>query len=113
MNESGATTPSPDKREQLEALRRWFYDDWHRIEPKLRTSIVEGISVFLSLFDDNPVVARAFCPPKSAYTAAPKPGQKHGTSLPPLDQLPRLPFSNPDPAFNKPYFDFINQAFKK
>ena len=25
-----------------------------RIEPKLRTSIVEGISVFLSLFDDNP-----------------------------------------------------------
>jgi len=34
-----------------------------RIEPKLRTSIVEGISVFLSLFDDSPVVKRTFCPP--------------------------------------------------
>ncbi|ALG12210.1 ABC transporter substrate-binding protein [Kibdelosporangium phytohabitans] len=33
--------------------------------------------------------------------------------LPSLDKLSRLPFSNPDPAFNKPYFDFINQAFKK
>src|SRR2546430_14023194 len=37
----------PDKRAQLEAVKRWFYDDWQRIEPKLRTSIVEGISVFL------------------------------------------------------------------
>ena len=27
-----------------------------RIDPKLRTSIVEGTSVFLSLFDDNPDV---------------------------------------------------------
>ncbi|MGH9739169.1 MAG: hypothetical protein ACRD4X_11375, partial [Candidatus Acidiferrales bacterium] len=41
----------PEKFEQLEAVKRWFEDDWKRIEPKLRTSIVEGISVFLSLFD--------------------------------------------------------------
>ncbi len=54
----------PDNRAQLEAVKRWFYDDWLRIEPKLRTSIVEGISVFLSLFDDNPKVKRVFCPPK-------------------------------------------------
>ena len=40
--------------EQLEAVKRWFHYDWKRIEPKLRNSIVEGISVFLSLFDDNP-----------------------------------------------------------
>src|SRR5207244_8484157 len=37
--------------------------------------------------DDNPRVARAFCPPKSAYTAQPQPGQQHGTPLPPLEQL--------------------------
>jgi hypothetical protein len=43
----------PRRREQFEAVQRWFYNDWKRIEPKLRTSIVEGISVFLSLFDDN------------------------------------------------------------
>jgi len=35
---------------QLEAVMRWHEYDWKRIEPKLRTSIVEGISVFLSLF---------------------------------------------------------------
>ena len=35
------------KWEQLEAVKRWFHYDWKRIEPKLRTSIVEGISVFL------------------------------------------------------------------
>src|ERR1700756_3305563 len=34
---------------------------------RLRTSIVEGISVFLSLFDDNPQVKRVFCPPKKEY----------------------------------------------
>jgi len=47
---------NPEKLEQLEAVKRWFNDDWRRIEPKLRTSIVEGVSVFLSLFDDNPKV---------------------------------------------------------
>jgi hypothetical protein len=47
----------------------------------------KALVVFLSLFDDNPVVGRAFCPPKSAYTEPPKAGQKHGTPLPPLDQL--------------------------
>ena len=36
----------PDKLEQLEAVKRWFNDDWKRIEPKLRTSIVEGFPSF-------------------------------------------------------------------
>jgi type IV secretory system conjugative DNA transfer VirD4/TraG family protein len=55
------------KREQFEAVKRWFYDDWCAIDQKLRTSVVEGISVFLSLFDDNPKVKRTFCPPKQCY----------------------------------------------
>lgn len=55
-----------------------------RIEPKLRTSIVEGFSVFLSLFDDNPRVKFAFCPPKDTYDPARNPGGIHGTPLPPL-----------------------------
>jgi hypothetical protein len=57
----------PEKLAQLEAVQRWFKDDWRRIEPKLRTSIVEGISVFLSLFDDNSKVKRVFCPKKECY----------------------------------------------
>ena len=76
-----------DRQEQLAAVKRWYYSNWIRLEPRLRSSIVEGIVVYLSLFDDNPAVARAFCPPKSAYTEPPKPQRKHGTPLPPLDEL--------------------------
>ncbi len=49
-------------REQVEAIERWYRHDWMALDPKVRTSIVEGISVFLSLFD-QPQVASVFCPP--------------------------------------------------
>jgi len=71
-----------DKLAQLQAVKRWFMEDWKRIEPKLRTSIVEGISVFLSLFDDNPKVKKVFCPAKECYDPAKNNPQKHGTPLP-------------------------------
>ena len=76
-----------DKAAQFEAVKRWFEDDWMRIEPKLRTSIVEGISVFLSLFDDNPRVKHTFCPPKDTYDPARNPDGIHGVPLPPLAEL--------------------------
>ncbi len=77
----------PVKLEQLEAVKRWFNDDWSRIEPKLRTSIVEGVSVFLSLFDDNPKVKKVFCPKKECYD--PRKNAKHefGKPLPSFSWL--------------------------
>jgi hypothetical protein len=77
----------PEKLEQLEAVKRWFNDDWRRIEPKLRTSIVEGISVFLSLFDDNPKVKRVFCPPKECYDKEANADGKFGKPLPSFSWL--------------------------
>ena len=61
-------------REQVEAIERWYRHDWMALDPKVRTSIVEGISVFLSLFD-QPQVAGVFCPPApvSDETATPRP----------------------------------------
>jgi hypothetical protein len=76
-----------DKREQFEAVKRWFYHDWRRIEPRLRTSIVEGISVFLSLFDDNPAVKRVFCPPKEVYDPVANKDGRYGRPLPPFSEL--------------------------
>ena len=38
-----------DKKEQLESVKRWYNGDWKNLDKKLQTSIVEGISVFLSL----------------------------------------------------------------
>jgi hypothetical protein len=76
-----------EKAAQFDAVKRWFEDDWMRIEPKLRTSIVEGVSVFLSLFDDNPRVKHTFCPPKDTYDAASNPDGRHGRPLPPVAEL--------------------------
>jgi len=86
------TIPAPanadqDKKAKLEAVKRWFQEDWQRIEPKLRTSIVEGISVFLSLFDDNPKVKRVFCPPEECYDSEANADFKYGRPLPSFSWL--------------------------
>ena len=49
-------------RLQVEAVNRWYVHDWNTLDNKIRSSIVEGVSVFLSMFD-LPTVARVFCPP--------------------------------------------------
>jgi len=86
---SGAFAPirSERKKQEFEAVKRWFFEDWQRIEPKLRTSIVEGISVFLSLFDDNPDVKRVFCPPKETYDPLANRNGRYGTPLRPFSEL--------------------------
>lgn len=75
------------KKQEFEAVKRWFFEDWQRIEPKLRTSIVEGISVFLSLFDDNPDVKRVFCPPKETYDPVANRNGRYGVPLTPFSEL--------------------------
>ena len=84
---------------RIEAVKRWYLHDWGMIDNKIRSSIVEGISVFLSIFD-LPDVARVFCPPPApvkaaavASNAAPSQNEQPGhrtrlrQSLPPLDEL--------------------------
>ena len=78
--------PDQDKKAKLEAVKRWFHEDWQRIEPKLRTSIVE-VSVFLSLFDDNPKVKRLFCPPKECYDQEANADFGYGKPLPSFSWL--------------------------
>jgi len=60
--ESAGIGAGGEYRERVEAIERWYDKDWSALDAKLRTSIVEGISVFLSLFD-QPDVAGVFCPP--------------------------------------------------
>jgi len=73
------------RRHQLEAIERWYYQSWTRLDTRLRSSIVEGIVVFLGLFDSDPDVYRHFCPPRSAYVTGPAPDEP--TPLPPLADL--------------------------
>ena len=46
---------------RLKSVKTWYEHDWMKLDPKLRTSCVEGISSFLSLFDMEDVAA-TFCP---------------------------------------------------
>jgi len=81
-DEEAAPLWTDDQRAQFEAVQRWFTHDWMRMDAKLRTSIVEGISVFLSLFDDNPAVKRVFCPPKQTYDPVANRDGRYGRPLP-------------------------------
>ena len=89
-----AGAADPTRRERLDAVKRWYAQDWLTIDPKLRSSIIEGLSVFLSVFD-LPDVAATFCPPKPAAEAQPAPAGAAAPAadavavarpLPPLDQ---------------------------
>jgi hypothetical protein len=73
------------RRHQLEAVERWYVHGWSSLDARLRSNIKEGILVFLSLFDADPLVHRTFCPPRRAYFDEPKPGDPR--PLPPLEQL--------------------------
>ena len=77
----------PEKLDQLQAVKRWHDEDWRGIEPKLRTSIVEGISVFLSLFDDSPKVKKVFCPKAECYDPQKNVGNQYGKPLPSFSWL--------------------------
>ena len=79
-----------DFREQVEAVERWYRKDWTALDAKLRTTIVEGISVFLSLFD-QPEVAGVFCPPPPDATKTPDEAvpDRAATAVPPLPGLRR------------------------
>ena len=89
-----AGAADPARRERLDAVKRWYAQDWLTIDPKLRSSIIEGLSVFLSVFD-LPDVAATFCPPKPV-AAPPAPDDPAAPvtdiaavarQLPPLDEV--------------------------
>ena len=97
------STSAQEIRLRVEAVHRWYVHDWNTLDNKIRSSIVEGVSVFLSLFD-VPSVARVFCPaapearrfhdpvgdahdaPGTDTTPLAATGMK-GVDLPPLDAL--------------------------
>ena len=83
-------------RLRVEAVNRWHVHDWNTLDNKIRSSIVEGVSVFLSMFD-LPAVARVFCPPAPQARSARTAGDEGSNpalaatalsgDLPPLDEL--------------------------
>ena len=88
--------PPSEHAQRVAAIARWYQYDWLQLDPKLRTSIVEGVSVFLSMFD-LPDVARVFCPPPPRPAAPvpadlppPPPGAAPAAAAGLLERLPPL-----------------------
>ena len=65
------TGPGADTRKRVEAVKRWFVHDWQTLDNKVKSSIVEGVSVFLAMFD-MPDVARVFCPGAPEFSDDPR-----------------------------------------
>lgn len=77
----------PTKRELFEAVDRWYWEHWKHLRPDIKTSVVQGIAVFLSLFDTDPVVKRIFCPPKELYEGKRSPSDPDAVVMPPFSEL--------------------------
>ena len=88
------STTTTEIRLRVEAVNRWYVHDWNTLDNKIRSSIVEGVSVFLSMFD-LPSVARVFCPAapearptdQNGHELPALPGTALSGDLPPLDHL--------------------------
>ena len=68
------STATMEIRLRVEAVHRWYVHDWNTLDNKIRSSIVKGVSVFLSMFD-VPAVARVFLPARARGAAAARPGR--------------------------------------
>ena len=101
-----------DRRLRVEAVSRWYNHDWNTLDTKIRTSIVEGVSVFLSMFD-LPDVARVFCPAAPAYIRrerGTRPAPKKPTGEAAADEAP--PTERPTLAGTLPPLDTLIERGK-
>jgi len=88
----GATVYSPKQhdirhRQQFETVNYWYWEHWKFFRNEVKTSIIQGIAVFLSLFDADPDVRRVFCPPKELYEGEPVESDPKGRVLAPFADL--------------------------
>ncbi len=72
---------------QFDSVNYWYWEHWKFFRHEVKTSIIQGIAVFLSLFEADPDVRRVFCPPKDLYEGKPVESDPDGSVLPPFDEL--------------------------
>lgn len=64
------TSGESQDRDRWYSVFYWYWEHWKFFRPEVKTSIIQGIVVFLSLFETDPQVKRVFCPPKEVYEKA-------------------------------------------
>jgi TraM recognition site of TraD and TraG len=75
------------QRLRWESVEYWYWEHWKFFRSEVKTSIIQGIAVFLSLFETDPDVRRVFCPPKSLYEGTASADDPRGCVLPPFEEL--------------------------
>jgi hypothetical protein len=78
---------SPEQRQRFESVDYWYWEHWKFFRSEVKTSIIQGIAVFLSLFETDAQVRRVFCPPKELYEGRLCVQDPHGRVLPPFEAL--------------------------
>jgi hypothetical protein len=77
----------PVQHDQWQSVHYWYWEHWKFFRNEVKTSIVQGIAVFLSLFETDADVRRVFCPPKELYEGKLCVSDPAGRVLPPFDEL--------------------------
>jgi len=77
----------PTKRGAWESVHYWYWEHWKFFRSETKTSIIQGIAVFLSLFETDVKVRKVFCPPKELYEGKPSASDHDAKVLPPFDEL--------------------------
>jgi hypothetical protein len=94
IRETGATATlyirqcgDASTRDRFRSVEYWYWEHWKFFRSEVKTSIIQGISVFLSLFETDPDVRRVFCPPKALYEGKRCDDDPQGRVLQPFDEL--------------------------
>lgn len=74
-------------RDRWQSVHYWYWEHWKFFRSEVKTSIVQGIEIFLSLFETDPQVRRVFCPPKELYEGKPSTSDPTGVVMSPFDDL--------------------------
>jgi len=77
----------PASRERFHSVQYWYWEHWKFFRSEVKTSIVQGIAVFLSLFETDPDVRRVFCPPKELYQGRHSNADPEGIVMPTFEEL--------------------------
>jgi hypothetical protein len=78
---------NPELRGSWESAHYWYWEHWKFFRDETKSAIIQGVTIFLSLFETDAKVRRVFCPPKELYEGKPSKADPHGQVLPPFDQL--------------------------
>jgi hypothetical protein len=77
----------PDARASWESVHYWYWEHWKFFRDETKTAIIQGVAIFLSLFETDRKVRRIFCPPKELYEGKPSAADPQGEVLPPFEEL--------------------------